>query len=63
MNLLNIFNKAPKGDSYRIVENPIKYVGFILSEALRKGNSTSAKTKTNPSTVASTDNSRGTLPK
>ncbi len=66
MSLLSIFNKAPKGDSYRIVDNPIKYAGFILSEILKKGrtgNNAATKTKSNPSSIATTDNSKGTLPK
>jgi hypothetical protein len=66
MSLLSKFNMAPKGDSYRIIENPIKYVGFILSEVLRKGrtgNNAASKAKSNPSSIASTDNSKGTLPK
>jgi hypothetical protein len=66
MSLLSIFNKAPKGDSYRIVESPLKYVGFILSEMLRKGttgNNAAGRTKSNPSSIASNDNSKGTLPK
>lgn len=66
MNLLSIFNKAPKGDSYRIIENPLKYVGYMLSDAFRKGTSNgnaAGRNKSNPSSTVTNDNSRGTLPK
>lgn len=66
MNLLNLFNKAPKGDSFRIVENPLKYVGYMLSDAFRKGrssNSAAGKQRSNPSATVTTENSKGTLPK
>lgn len=64
--LLNIFNRAPKGDSFRIVENPIKYVGYVLSEVFRKGRTGSnaaTQQRSNPSSTATTENSKGTQPR
>ncbi len=66
MSLLSKFNKSPKGDSYRIIDNPIKYVGFILSEILKKGttnNNAASKNKSNPSSVVSSQDSGGVTPK
>lgn len=65
MSLLNVFNKSPKGDSYRIVNNPIKYVGYVLSEILKRGttNNAASKTKSNPSSTVSSQDSGGVTPK
>ena len=66
MNLLSIFNKSAKGNGFRIPENPIKYIGYIFSETLRKGrssNNAATQPRSNPSSTASSDSNRGTLPK
>lgn len=65
MNLLNLFNKAPKGDNYRIVENPIKYIGAMFSTRFLAGSKNAASTvqKSNPSSTVTTTTGITNLPK
>ena len=64
MSLLSKFLSSPKGDSFRIVENPIKYIGTIFSAKFLTGKSNAASTvqKSNPSSTVTATTGNTTLP-
>lgn len=64
MSLLTKFMKAVKGDSFRIVENPVKYVGYFFSERYYKGNSRNANPAASnlQSTAVSSNTGNNTVP-
>lgn len=65
MSLLNRFIKAPKGDNFRIIENPVKYVGYALVSKLLKSFATGGSdvVQANPSSTVSSQNSTSVIPK
>jgi hypothetical protein len=64
MSLLSKFLASPKGDGYRIIENPIKYIGAIFSTKFLTGKSNAASTvqKSNPSSTVTSTTGNNTLP-
>ena len=65
MSLLSKFLSAPKGDAFRIIENPIKYIGAIFSTKFLTGTTNAASTvqKSNPSSTVTSTTGNVTLPK
>jgi len=64
MSLLSKFRSAPKGDGFRIIENPLKYIGAMFSTKFLTGNRNAASTvqKSNTSSTVTSSTGKNNLP-
>jgi hypothetical protein len=62
MSLLTKFIKSVKGNNFRIVENPVKYVGYFFAERVNKSNSRNAKSGVSNLSATATSTDTGNNP-